>query len=153
MKVLVVDAANVVGSVPDGWWRDRAGAARRLVEALASRATGGDPVLAGHDRVEVVLEGRARAGVPESDLLRHPPAAPALDAPATDAPALDAPPPEAPVITVVHAPSSGDDAIVDRCAAWASGPGNAITLATADRGLIERVRPYGVTIVGPRAVR
>jgi len=24
--LLVVDAANVVGSVPDGWWRDRAGA-------------------------------------------------------------------------------------------------------------------------------
>src|SRR6266540_35998 len=28
--VLVVDAANVVGSRPDGWWRDRHGAAERL---------------------------------------------------------------------------------------------------------------------------
>ena len=30
----VVDASNVIGSRPDGWWRDRAGAARRLVEPL-----------------------------------------------------------------------------------------------------------------------
>ena len=29
MSTLVVDGANVVGSVPDGWWKDRAGAARR----------------------------------------------------------------------------------------------------------------------------
>ena len=34
MRVLVVDAANVVGSRPDGWWKDRAGAARRLHERL-----------------------------------------------------------------------------------------------------------------------
>ena len=33
-SVLIVDAANVVGSVPDGWWKDRAGAARRLHERL-----------------------------------------------------------------------------------------------------------------------
>jgi len=32
---IVVDAANVVGSRPDGWWRDRAAAATRLVQALA----------------------------------------------------------------------------------------------------------------------
>lgn len=50
---VVVDGANVVGSVPDGWWRDRAGAARRLVERLEAR---GEPVT-------VVLEGAARAGV------------------------------------------------------------------------------------------
>ena len=24
MEVLIVDGANVVGSRPDGWWRDRA---------------------------------------------------------------------------------------------------------------------------------
>ena len=37
-RVLVVDAANVVGSVPDGWWRDRAGAAARLHAGLAARS-------------------------------------------------------------------------------------------------------------------
>ena len=35
-RVLVVDAANVVGSRPDGWWKDRAGAARRLHDSRAA---------------------------------------------------------------------------------------------------------------------
>jgi predicted RNA-binding protein with PIN domain len=34
----LVDAANVIGSVPDGWWRDRAGATRRLIEAIRAYA-------------------------------------------------------------------------------------------------------------------
>jgi hypothetical protein len=59
--MLLVDAANVVGSRPDGWWRDRPGAANRLVRQLraaaaASRLPG--PVI-------VVLEGAARRGVAE----------------------------------------------------------------------------------------
>lgn len=33
-SLVIVDAANVVGSVPDGWWRDRHGAAERLRDAL-----------------------------------------------------------------------------------------------------------------------
>ena len=40
---VVVDAANVVGSRPDGWWRDRPGAARRLVAACAGVAAEGLP--------------------------------------------------------------------------------------------------------------
>lgn len=48
----VVDGMNVIGSRPDGWWRDRAGARRRLVEALARFAAAG-----GH-RVIVVFDGR-----------------------------------------------------------------------------------------------
>lgn len=51
--VLVVDAANVVGSRPDGWWRDRPGATRRLHEALLVA----DP---GYREVVLVLEGGAR---------------------------------------------------------------------------------------------
>ena len=39
-SVLVVDGANVVGSVPDGWWKDRAGAARRLLRGDAPRLRG-----------------------------------------------------------------------------------------------------------------
>nr|MDT0666641.1 hypothetical protein [Micromonospora sp. DSM 115978] len=31
----MVDAANVIGSRPDGWWRDRAGAAVRLTRQIA----------------------------------------------------------------------------------------------------------------------
>ena len=37
--MLVVDGNNVMGSRPDGWWRDRAGAARRLVEQIGAWAT------------------------------------------------------------------------------------------------------------------
>ncbi|MEU9164728.1 NTP pyrophosphohydrolase [Streptomyces sp. NPDC048424] len=50
--VLIVDGANVVGSVPDGWWRDRRGAAERLRDRLARR--GGD------EEIILVVEGAAR---------------------------------------------------------------------------------------------
>jgi len=44
----VIDAMNVIGARPDGWWRDRPGAVRRLHEALAGwvRRTGEEVVLA-----------------------------------------------------------------------------------------------------------
>ena len=54
--VLVVDGANVVGSRPDGWWKDRAGAARRLHEGLVVADVP-------HDEVVLVLEGAAKGGV------------------------------------------------------------------------------------------
>ena len=57
-RLLVVDAANVIGSVPDGWWRDRAGAVRRLRDALASAGLPEDVVL--------VVEGAARGVEPVS---------------------------------------------------------------------------------------
>jgi predicted RNA-binding protein with PIN domain len=56
VDVLVVDGANVVGSRPDGWWRDRAGAARRLHERLLVADTA-------YDEVVLVLEGKAKGGV------------------------------------------------------------------------------------------
>jgi rRNA-processing protein FCF1 len=59
--VLLVDAANVVGSRPNGWWRDRPGAARSLVERI--RAATADARL--EAPVVVVLEGAARRGVEE----------------------------------------------------------------------------------------
>jgi predicted RNA-binding protein with PIN domain len=48
----LVDGMNVVGSRPDGWWRDRRGAMRKLVERLEDFAeeTG--------DEVAVVFDGR-----------------------------------------------------------------------------------------------
>jgi len=58
--VLLVDAANVVGSRPTGWWRDRAGAARDFVEQLRVAVRKGGLTAP----VVVVLEGKARAGVP-----------------------------------------------------------------------------------------
>jgi hypothetical protein len=41
----LIDAMNLIGSTPDGWWRDREGAMRKLVaEARAWAATQDDPV-------------------------------------------------------------------------------------------------------------
>jgi hypothetical protein len=57
--VLLIDAANVVGSRPTGWWRDRAGAARTFVGQVRAAVTSeriAPPVV-------VVLEGKAREGV------------------------------------------------------------------------------------------
>ena len=53
---LVVDGANTVGSRPDGWWKDRAAAARRLHEALMVADTS-------YDVIVLVLEGEAKGGV------------------------------------------------------------------------------------------
>ena len=59
--VLLVDAANVVGSRPTGWWRDRPGAARDLTGRVR-RATA-EGVLP--RPVVLVLEGAAKDGVVE----------------------------------------------------------------------------------------
>ncbi|MDM4718888.1 hypothetical protein QTQ03_04475 [Micromonospora sp. WMMA1363] len=86
--LLIVDAANVVGSRPDGWWRDRAGAAGRLRDSLLPLATSGvPPELPPPVDVVLVVEGAARGIDP------------------------------APGIRVVAAERSGDDAIVDLVAA------------------------------------
>lgn len=80
---MLIDAANVVGSVPDGWWHDRAGAAERLREALRPLAGTGLPGFPPPLEVVLVVEGAARSVGP------------------------------APGVRVVPAPGSGDDAIVD----------------------------------------
>ena len=121
MSVLVVDAANVVGSRPDGWWRDRAGAAARLLARLAAlpgtTLTGpdGEPVTFGE--VVAVLEGKAR------------------DVPAPDG------------VRVVRAPGSGDDALAAFVTARAV-EGTSMLVVTADRGLRDRL-PAGTPVAGP----
>ncbi len=39
---VIVDGSNVIGSVPDGWWRDRRGAARRLLARMQCLAAATD---------------------------------------------------------------------------------------------------------------
>jgi len=112
--VLVVDVANVMGSRADGWWRDRAGAARRLVDQARSGVLEHEVVL--------VLEGRARAGVEESDAGRW---------------------------RVVHAQTDGDDTVVDQAGALVE-QGRRVTVVTADRELRGRVAALGVECRGPR---
>ncbi|GAA2321223.1 NTP pyrophosphohydrolase [Streptomyces caniferus] len=73
-SLVVVDAANVVGSVPDGWWRDRHGAAERLRDALAAYAGTGLPgLVAPPVELVLVVEGAAR-GVESVDGVRVVPA-------------------------------------------------------------------------------
>jgi hypothetical protein len=116
MEVLIVDGANVVGSRPDGWWRDRAGAARRLQERLST-------AVLPHDEVVLVLEGDARRGTPagRDGSLR-----------------------------TVHAPGSGDDAVVEAVLAQVgAGDGRDVTVVTADRVLRDRVEAAGARSVSP----
>ncbi|HET8953857.1 MAG TPA: NYN domain-containing protein [Solirubrobacteraceae bacterium] len=56
--MLVVDGNNVMGSRPDGWWKDRAGAARRLVEQIGAWAT---------DDVLVYFDGAPVADMPSPE--------------------------------------------------------------------------------------
>jgi predicted RNA-binding protein with PIN domain len=57
VRVLIVDGANVVGSRPTGWWRDRPAAAKQLHQAIAEAHLG-------YDMVVLVLEGVAKRGQP-----------------------------------------------------------------------------------------
>ena len=112
--MLVIDAANVVGSRPTGWWRDRPGAAREFVARVRAATEAGrltEPVV-------VVLEGAARRGV--------------------EAGTADG-------VTVVHAPGSGDDALV----AVVRDETPPVTLVSADRGLRERAEALGARVAGP----
>ncbi|GAB98766.1 hypothetical protein GONAM_02_02900 [Gordonia namibiensis NBRC 108229] len=119
VPLLVVDGANVVGSVPDGWWRDRRGAAQRLRDRLALLAEPGLDALTGPIEVVLVVEGRARgvASVPD--------------------------------VTVVEAPASGDDTIVD---VIRDHPDRRRVVVTADRELRARVTALGAEILGPSSI-
>jgi hypothetical protein len=57
--MLLIDAANVIGSRPTGWWRDRPAAARDFVSRV--RQAVADGRLTGP--VVLVLEGQAKNGV------------------------------------------------------------------------------------------
>jgi len=128
--LLVVDAANVVGMVPDGWWRRRAEATELLRDALEPLA---DTGMAGRDlpaelawlagpalEVVLVVEGAA-AGIGGS-----------------------------PSVRVVPARGSGDDAIVNLVAE--EGGGRRTAVATGDRALQSRVARLGASVLPPTAL-
>ena len=66
VPLVIVDGANVVGSVPDGWWRDRPAAAIRLRDRLATVLADGLPDLPGPVEVTLVVEGKAK-DIPQAD--------------------------------------------------------------------------------------
>lgn len=127
---MIVDGANVVGSRPDGWWRDRAGAARRLAGKLVAAlvvspgdlasALLGAPCGDGSGvRVHLVLEGAARSA---TDLATHP------------------------QLIVHRAESDGDTAIAALAGELAS---DSVLVVTADRALRNEVHALGAAAVGP----
>lgn len=118
---LIVDVANVMGSRPDGWWRDRRGAATRLLAGLpallGAEVEGPDEsgALLRLDAITAVVEGAARGAAEPGGIL------------------------------VVAAPADGDSAIVELVAAEASiRP----LVVTADRGLRARLDPAAL-VAGP----
>ncbi|WP_382306326.1 NUDIX domain-containing protein [Herbiconiux sp. UC225_62] len=143
---VVVDAANVVGSRPDGWWKDRAGAAARLLQrvhlvssaGVAATEFGRSPGRA-WPRFSVVLEGQATAAGGGED------AAGGMAVPGVAA--------LTPEVTVVRAEGSGDDAIVDeveRLSRIAPDAPSVTIVVTADRELSDRVAAFGAEVRGPR---
>lgn len=125
---VVVDAANVVGSRPDGWWRDRRGATARLIDRIDTLAATGIPAASAHlpgDRWwptwHVVTEGAARGAAPTAR------------------------------VAAVPAPGSGDDRIVE-IATELTASGAHVVVVTADRELRERCEGAGGTVVGPRTL-
>ncbi|ALG14334.1 hypothetical protein [Kibdelosporangium phytohabitans] len=121
--LLIIDAANVVGSVPDGWWRDRFGATERLRDSLADLPATGVAGVRPPVDVVMVVEGKAR-GVESSDTVRVVPASTSGD---------------------------GDDAIVGLVRT--EGTDRTCYVVTADRGLKARVTELGAAVLGPSSVR
>ncbi|MFB4351068.1 NUDIX domain-containing protein [Microbacterium sp. CR_7] len=130
---LVVDAANVVGSVPNGWWKDRAGAARRLAESLSGLSVAGSDIDLGGTAwfppIALVVEGAARG----------------IDAPDPDADDDDALLP-AGVVSLVEADAGGDDAIVAEVERRVA-TGAYVVAVTSDRELQARVAAAGAAQV------
>jgi 8-oxo-dGTP diphosphatase len=134
---IVVDAANVVGARPDGWWRDRLGAARRLRGRVARIARHGIEASALPDgvspgglaqmlpRVVLVVEGAARPLADDR----------------TEFGWWDQ------AISVHAAVRDGDTDIVGRAGEITAG-GAQTVVVTADRGLRTRLAP-GVHVTGP----
>ena len=123
---IVVDVANVMGARPDGWWRDRAGAAVRLHGEVAALTASGRVVLPGEagppPEFVMVLEGAANAAGPRI----------AAGAPAER-------------VAVVHAPGHGDDTIM---AVVRDLSGRRIVV-TADRELRDRSTAAGAEVRSP----
>jgi predicted RNA-binding protein with PIN domain len=119
VTVLLVDGNNVIGSVPDGWWRDRPGAVRRLVARLQCFAAGYAA------SVQVVFDV-AQPDLPEGDhdgVTVH--------------------------YATRRGRDAADDRILELLEARvADGADEAVEVVTSDRALADGARRLGATVVG-----
>jgi predicted RNA-binding protein with PIN domain len=118
---LVVDGNNVMGSRPDGWWRDRAGAARRLLARVQCHA-------AHLDHPVVLVFDVPLPDVPEGEhsgvTVRY-----------GRRPGRD----------------SADDRIIADLEADGDAGGGRVELVTSDRSLASRARARGAAVTGAGA--
>ena len=142
--VVVVDAANVVGSRQNGWWKDRATAAAALLDELATvseAGIAGSLLDADVDRcwpsIVVVLEGEARRA--------RPPREPQLSHGVGDGI-------RSPLLDVERAEGEGDELIVD-IARDRRDSNAAVVVVTADAALRDRVEALGCATRGPHWIR
>jgi 8-oxo-dGTP diphosphatase len=156
---VIVDAANVVGSRPDGWWRDRVGAARRLVLGVAALSTRGVTEFPAALRLPtsarwfpefvLVLEGQARAAADTAGaaaVVEDPRAEGAARRAVGVGAARGAAGAGDERLRIVRAPGSGDDMIAE----WAGTPPGRRLVVTADRELRSRCEAAGAVVTGPR---
>ena len=81
--MMVIDAMNVIGSRPDGWWRDRPGACLRLIDELTERGIEAIVVFDGrpleglgagtHGRLTVMYADRAGPDAADDRIAAHEP--------------------------------------------------------------------------------
>lgn len=125
--VVILDVANIVGARAErGWWRDRAGAATKLVSEVSALSAEGVRTMPAplpaldrwFPRFTMVVEGAARGVTP------------------------------LPGVSVISAPGSGDDAIVR--AVKDVPDWQRVLVVTADRGLRKRVTAEGAAVIGPK---
>ena len=125
--MIVVDAMNVIGSKPDGWWKDRDGALVRLVDAVVASGF--------EEWVVVVADGQAvpglRAGTRGNVELRY--------AGRSEPDAADYE-----IIALLEELKSGES----------DGGGEpAVRVVSSDRALVARAEQLGARCEGARAFR
>ncbi|MCZ4521619.1 NUDIX hydrolase [Rhodococcus ruber] len=119
---VLLDTANVLGSRPNGWWKDRAGSTGALLTSIAETLPRTVELPGGQygwlTRIDAVLEGEARTAVVNDPRAR-----------------------------TILANGSGDDTLADQ----ARLDGDLTALVTADRGLRDRL-PDSVQVLTPSTV-
>jgi predicted RNA-binding protein with PIN domain len=136
----IVDGMNVIGSRPDGWWRDRPAARRRLVAELA-------PFASQHGPVTVVFDGRAQPGEADDGEADDGDDGRGADREVDDD--IDGEDPRVTVLFAPGGPNAADHVIAD----LARSSCRPVTVVTSDAALAAEVGAAGVPVIGVSAFR